>query len=497
MVGAGRAQLDRELDPRARCELVGVQPRPQPGPGPGVQDGPGLVGVERAAVAEDVHPAGVRGAAAEHLAADQGDVVVGPRRGTRPAPRGRRGRWSRCELPAIRSDRASSSALSPYPLLISIVVVPWRGASERAAAARSSSSLAARVARDRRPDPPPVYGAPAIRAANSAARSPAEDQVRVAVHEAGDDRGAAGVDQMPSPAGVPRRPPTQAAPAVLARPARRPRPARASSCSPPVGSFVTSSPMPQIASARPPRWRRAAAGRRRARAGAVHRGRSAAVDHDVVVASPATPANSTAVSGSSVTGRPDGVFRRTVTRSAPGPPTANRPAFRPAERRVPGRRGRGDQLHRWTRHRCSVPSRRRPPFHRPRALSSNRLITAWLCGPGPGRAPASASTHPADAVGQIAVQVDQAQAHVGVGQVGDVGGGEVVASAPRWWWPRRPCRSRRADGGVAPCNAPPVVLGPLLRQMNVQCVVVKEGATLRRSRSGKQRNNLSRWRGPF
>src|SRR2546429_9441204 len=59
---------------------------------------------------------------------------------------------------AMRRDRCSSGTVSPYPLLISIVVVPWRAASwtSRAVLARSTSSGAARVAVTVVWIPPPV-----------------------------------------------------------------------------------------------------------------------------------------------------------------------------------------------------------------------------------------------------------------------------------------------------------------------------------------------------
>ena len=62
----------------------------------------------------------------------------------------------------------------------SIVVIPAARASpsRRAASARSTSSGAARVAAIVTLMPPASYGAPAIRAANSAARSPAKLRAR-------------------------------------------------------------------------------------------------------------------------------------------------------------------------------------------------------------------------------------------------------------------------------------------------------------------------------
>jgi hypothetical protein len=50
----------------------------QPGPAPSVEDGTALFWRERARLAEGVDPARVRGTAVEHLATDQGDVVVHP-----------------------------------------------------------------------------------------------------------------------------------------------------------------------------------------------------------------------------------------------------------------------------------------------------------------------------------------------------------------------------------------------------------------------------------
>ena len=90
-------------------------------------------------------------------------------------------------LAASRSDRASSATVRPYPLLISMVVVPCaqRLSAQPAHVARSSSSAAARVARD--------SGRGCRRRCRAAGhpggelRRPVagEDQVGVAVHEAG------------------------------------------------------------------------------------------------------------------------------------------------------------------------------------------------------------------------------------------------------------------------------------------------------------------------
>ena len=81
-------ELGGELDARAGAELVGVQPAPQAGGRPGLEDRAGLVGVERARLAEHVDPAGVRRGRLEHRAGDQVDVLAGsPSAGTTCAPR--------------------------------------------------------------------------------------------------------------------------------------------------------------------------------------------------------------------------------------------------------------------------------------------------------------------------------------------------------------------------------------------------------------------------
>ena len=77
---------------------------------------------------------------------------------------------------AMRSDLASSRTLSPYPLLISTVVVPWAriSATRAATRVRSSSSVAPRVAPTDVAIPPASYRVPVIRAENSWERSPAK-----------------------------------------------------------------------------------------------------------------------------------------------------------------------------------------------------------------------------------------------------------------------------------------------------------------------------------
>ena len=152
MVGAGGAQLDGELHPGPGTELVGVHPQAEPAACAGGQDRAGLVAVERAAFAEDVDPAGVRRGGGQHRPADQADVVVGAagvlgrddvraeERGLRRSTRGR-----------SAGERASSATLRPYPLLISIVVVPCRSASRDQPARRGAQLVVARPRGSRRP----------------------------------------------------------------------------------------------------------------------------------------------------------------------------------------------------------------------------------------------------------------------------------------------------------------------------------------------------------
>ena len=83
---------------------------------------------------------------------------------------------SSVNLLAISIERDSSAAVSPYPDLISIVVVPEERASfnRRWALWARSESDAARVAPTVEAIPPAVYFSPRDRAENSSALSPAK-----------------------------------------------------------------------------------------------------------------------------------------------------------------------------------------------------------------------------------------------------------------------------------------------------------------------------------
>ena len=77
VVGGGGAEFDSELDAGAGGQLVGVHPGAEPRLDARFEDRARPVAVERAALAERVHPAGVRRGRRQHVAAHECDVVVG------------------------------------------------------------------------------------------------------------------------------------------------------------------------------------------------------------------------------------------------------------------------------------------------------------------------------------------------------------------------------------------------------------------------------------
>jgi hypothetical protein len=72
------AELDRELHARAWAELVAVHAQAEAGRPSRLEHRARLLDVERAVLAEDVDPARVRRAGAQHVAGDERDVVVRP-----------------------------------------------------------------------------------------------------------------------------------------------------------------------------------------------------------------------------------------------------------------------------------------------------------------------------------------------------------------------------------------------------------------------------------
>src|SRR5699024_877425 len=138
----------------------------------------------------------------------------------------------------MRAERASSATVSPYPVLVSRQVVPPRAAS--AASSRrfsaSRSSVASRVAATVVAMPPAEYGRPAIRAANSAVRSPSNTRCVWLSTQPG-NAARPPTSTRRSAAGAAAAAPTQAK--------RVPSSTTAASGSVPTsGSFVVNSPIP-------------------------------------------------------------------------------------------------------------------------------------------------------------------------------------------------------------------------------------------------------------
>ncbi len=77
MVGRCAPLFDSELYARPGTELVGMEAQAQPGGPAGGEHRPALVGVEGAHLAEGVDPAGVRRGRVEHRAAHEVHIVVG------------------------------------------------------------------------------------------------------------------------------------------------------------------------------------------------------------------------------------------------------------------------------------------------------------------------------------------------------------------------------------------------------------------------------------
>ena len=198
MVGGGRARRHRDLHAGTGPELVRVHPGQEPGRTARGQDRGGLAGVERTPLAEHVDPAGVRRARTQHRAADQVQVagpvaVVLGRHDVRPQERDfgrdlRRQRHRACLVGhgepvaglALQRGRALGEHLlgEPGQVRAQHLVRGGPGGRDRAA---DPAGLVRRAGHPRGE----------LRAA-----LPGEDQVRVRVDEAGQDRPAAAVDDL-------------------------------------------------------------------------------------------------------------------------------------------------------------------------------------------------------------------------------------------------------------------------------------------------------------
>ena len=173
---ADASRARRRAARRAGPELVGVQPQPEPGRLSRLQDRSALVGVERPALAEGVDPPGVRRARGEHVAANQRDELVGSALVLRGHDVGAEERRLGGEVagdpeqPGLVGDGAAVAGLD-LNRRDAGPIEPRRAGCGRARRARRRPP--GRVAAMVTLIPPASYGAPAIRAANSAARSPA------------------------------------------------------------------------------------------------------------------------------------------------------------------------------------------------------------------------------------------------------------------------------------------------------------------------------------
>ena len=176
MVGRRAAELDRQLHTGAMSELVGVQPQAEARPAARFEHGTGLVGVERATLAEGVDPTRMRRARGEHLAADQVDVIVRAalelgRHDVRAEEGGL--------VAQLASDAQRTRLVDDVEPVTGLDLDGRRarpaglGAAATMPVTSSSASVAARVADIVVRIPPASYGRPDIRAANSSARSPA------------------------------------------------------------------------------------------------------------------------------------------------------------------------------------------------------------------------------------------------------------------------------------------------------------------------------------
>ena len=148
MVDGCRAELDREAHPAALAELVAVHAHAEARGRAGLEDAAGLLGRERPALAERVDPARVRRARGQHLADDEVDVLVGAV-----------GVLGRHHVGAEEGDLLGDLAGEPHEALlvddreaVARLHLERRGAlrvqlvTNPASRARSSSSVAARVA---------------------------------------------------------------------------------------------------------------------------------------------------------------------------------------------------------------------------------------------------------------------------------------------------------------------------------------------------------------
>ena len=195
MVDRGEAELAGQAYAGTGTELVGVQPTGEPLRVAGGQDGPGLVGVERTGLAEDVDPLRVRRSRLEHRTGDEVDVagrVVGVlRRHDVGAEEG--------GLVGVLLRDRQAARLVEGAESVAALDLDGRGALPahlRDEAGHVGGELlvgGGTGRRDRRTDPAGGVALPRHPGGELGRAVAGEDEVGVGVDEAGDDRAAAEV----------------------------------------------------------------------------------------------------------------------------------------------------------------------------------------------------------------------------------------------------------------------------------------------------------------
>ena len=188
MVGAGRAQLDRELNSRSGSELIGVHPHSELMGDPGLQHRAALIGVEGSPLAERVDPAGVRRARRQHVAGDEVEVLgaVGARRDDMcPEERGLRRQLApeaQGLLLVLDVETVSGLALERRDAGFEVLGSQARKVAAQAGLPRTSGG------RDRRGDSSGGIRFTAHSSGEFGGTVAGEDEVRVRVDQTGDDR---------------------------------------------------------------------------------------------------------------------------------------------------------------------------------------------------------------------------------------------------------------------------------------------------------------------
>ena len=196
MVDRGGAELDRQPHPLPRPELVAVQAQAEPGGAARLEHRPALLGGEGAGLAEGVDPAAARRAGGEHLAADERHVGVGVGlelgRDDVGAEEGDVVGELRRHLAGLRF-RGDVEAVARLDLDVGDPGAQALGPAQLGEALELRHARGAGRLRGH-PDPARLVGRAGHPRGELLGAVAGEDQVRVAVDEAGHDAAAAGVD---------------------------------------------------------------------------------------------------------------------------------------------------------------------------------------------------------------------------------------------------------------------------------------------------------------